>query len=630
MKSNLISGIASWKSAALLAIVALVAAVAFSGVLTTNTAEAATVSLADADSSATAAPGDTVNIVVDDATFLQVSIASSSTASGGFGVSGAQSIACPNGTPGCDTGTEDADSDAETPETDIADSIQVSLLVDDDSPEGFILINISGIGTEDATKVITVSKAGQVGSVTATAALPAIAATTGLGTTSTTVTAVVMNAQANPAGLNGQTVKFNVEGPAVCDANTGSQVCEVTSADYDHDGDGGTTPAVPGGAIATITATGRPGAVTVTASVGGKESTADITVFGAPVAITAEAEQSSIEVGTGSTFIIVTATDAGGNPVSGREYGVKAPGGIAGPSEESVPVSVSAAVNKHTGEGDNADTGAIDPKTGELPSCDAKAAVPADDAATPPVAAEAASTGTDAAGKCVIQVTAPANAANPALTTSRGTHTITIAGPLPDGSSDVTVEISVGGPPASIEHDTPARVDALTEHTVNLTVLDNEGVKVGKQTLQVIAIGGALAGTITADPPASTTDGVGSFSFLAPPGTGTISFLVRAGDLPNRTQQLIEVAVGPAPVEVPDAPPATWNNELVSGQNYAVWNGDDGADPSEGAAEGVSAIWSYNSGSGSWDGYFPDAADVPGGNTLTSLSNGQAYVVIVD
>ena len=41
MKNNLISAIAGWKSAALLALVAMVAAVAFSGILSTNTADAA-------------------------------------------------------------------------------------------------------------------------------------------------------------------------------------------------------------------------------------------------------------------------------------------------------------------------------------------------------------------------------------------------------------------------------------------------------------------------------------------------------------------------------------------------------------------------------------------------------------
>ena len=619
MKSNLISGIASWKSTALLAIVALVAAVAFSGVLTTNTAEAATVTFADADSSQTAAPGDTVHIVVDGATFLQVSIDPSSTASGGFGVGGTQSIACPNDTP-CDVGRTDADPPEQRP-----GDTTVALNIDADSPEGFILISISGISDTDIaeTKVINVSKEGQVGSVTATAASKAIAATSTLGAHTTTVSAVVMNAQDDPAGLNGQTVKFDVDGPAVCAAATGSQVCEVASASTDHDNDGATDN-VEGYASVTITATGRPGAVTVTASVGGQESSVDITVYGPAVAIAAEAEQSSIEVGSGSTFIVVTATDAGGNPVSGQNYDVKAQGGVVGPSEESVVVSTSDEVNKYAGEPDSGD---LDGTKGELPSCGTHTGAE-DDAATNDVdESRPGSMGTNDAGKCVIQVTAPGNA-NPALATSRGAHTITIAGPLPDGSSDVTVEISVGGPPSEIQHDALERVDALTEHTVNLTVLDDEGVKVGSQALEVIAIGGALAGTITTEVQANSTDGAGSFAFLAPPGTGTISFLVRAGTLPNRTQQLIEVAVGPAPVEAPEAPPATWNAELVSGTHNLVWNGEDGADPSAGAADGVTAIWQWNG--SSWDGYFPAAADVPGGNTLDSLSNGEAYWVIVE
>ena len=82
--------------------------------------------------------------------------------------------------------------------------------------------------------------------------------------------------------------------------------------------------------------------------------------------------------------------------------------------------------------------------------------------------------------------------------------------------------------------------------------------------------------------------------------------------------------------DMDDMEDATWNNELVSGQNLVVWNGEDGADPSAGATDGVTAIWAYNAGAGTWDGYFANAADVPGGNTLTSLTHGDAYWVIVE
>ncbi|MCY3504868.1 MAG: hypothetical protein OXH41_01730 [Chloroflexi bacterium] len=638
MKKNFISAIAGWKSAALLALVAMVAAVAFSGVLTsTNTAEAANVDLTSSATSVTAAPGDTVDIIIDGADFISVSVDSSSTASGGFGASGAQSIACSNGTPSCDTGTEDADSDPATPNTDIGGSIQVTLSIDSDSGEGFILLNIGQVGGTAApeTKVITVSKENQAGSVSVSSAAPSIAATVAIGdnvtgSDRTTLTARLMNAQEPAKPLNVAApggVKFDVDGPATLECPDGTasgQVCTRPTANLDPDG-AGELPAADGYAQATLVATGRPGVVTVTVSVGAIEDTIEIIVYGSAASITAEADESSIEIG-GSTFIVVTSSDAAGNPVTRQNYALKSQGGNVGPSEAAVPVVVSTVTNK-----DNAaPQGTLTALLGDIPACGDVTAV-ADDAGTEDVnEAVAASFGTDAAGKCVIHVSASSKAAGAKADTTRGTHTLTIAGPAADGSTDVSVEISVGGPPTTIEHDAPERVDALSEHTVTVTVLDDEGVRVGKQAAEVIAIGGALAGTITTDIQDDTTDGQASFSFLAPPGTGTISFLVRAGTLPNRTQQLIEVAVGEAPAEEPEGPAPTWNNELVSGQNLVVWNGEDGADPSAGAADGVTAIWSYNTGSGSWDGYFPSAADVPGGNTLGSLNNGQAYVVIVE
>ena len=130
------------------------------------------------------------------------------------------------------------------------------------------------------------------------------------------------------------------------------------------------------------------------------------------------------------------------------------------------------------------------------------------------------------------------------------------------------------------------------------------------------------------DPPGGmTSDGRATFTFLAPLSEGEAVFLIRAGGPGQVIQSTITLAIGGTD-EAPDAPPATWNNELVSGVQNVVWNGDDGADVADGAAEGVTAIWQWN-GTG-WDGYFPAAADVPGGNTLATLSNGAAYWVIAD
>ena len=123
-----------------------------------------------------------------------------------------------------------------------------------------------------------------------------------------------------------------------------------------------------------------------------------------------------------------------------------------------------------------------------------------------------------------------------------------------------------------------------------------------------------------------TSDGQAKFTYLAPSGSDTAVFYITAGTGPGTISHTVEIVVGAA--SAPES--ATWNKDLVSGQNLVVWNGADGADPSEGAADGVSSIWSYDTGAGSWDGYFPNAADVPGGNTLTSLSNGDAYFVVVD
>ena len=112
MKKNPISAIAGWKSAALLALVAMVAAVAFSGVLsTTQTADAQAApdhTMAATDTSANnVAPGDTVRIVVASA-FAQVSITGTADGVGGsFVAGGGQSIACGDGAP-CDQSTTTA------------------------------------------------------------------------------------------------------------------------------------------------------------------------------------------------------------------------------------------------------------------------------------------------------------------------------------------------------------------------------------------------------------------------------------------------------------------------------------------------------------------------------------------
>ncbi len=618
MKNNLISAIAGWKSAALLALVAMVAAVAFSGVLTTNTAHAANVPLADGASSVKAAPGDTVNIIVseDAPDFVQVAIDPSSTASGGFGSSGAQSISCADGDP-CDTGK----TPLSDPPTDIENSIQVSLKIDEDSPEGFIIVKLSPIGgAADSTKVVNVSKEGQAGSISVSAAAKSIAAATDVGTgvaVETEITARLLNAQADPAGLNTTSpdgIKFDLDGPGTLACNTednSGQVCTVVAAADDDMQDGYAT--------AMVNATGRPGTITVTASYGGLEATTTIIVYGSPTSITAVAQQSSIEIG-GSTFIVVTATDASGNPVSANEYGLKSPGGNVGPAEKAVPVVVSESTNKEAMAG----TLSVLPGSTDLPSCDdhAENTTPPTDDDDPVL--EAASSGTNAAGQCVIKVSAT-KGATAAASSTRGTHTITVKGPLPE--TDVAVEIQVGGAPSEITTDAPARVDALSSTKITVSVVDDEGVPVGAVDATVNQIEGDGV-VLAADKIVATSDGAVSFTYLAPSRDGTAVFRVTAGSGAGTIAHNVVLDIGAEPEEAPDAPPATWSAPLASGTHNLVWNGDDGAAPTDGAGEGVTAIWQWN-GTG-WDGYFPAAADVPGGNTLSSLTNGAAYWVVVE
>ncbi len=628
MKNNLISAIAGWKSAALLVLVAMVAAVAFSGVLTTNTAHAANVPLADGESSVKAAPGDTVNIIVSTQgpDFVQVAIDPSSTASGGFGSSGAQSISCADGDP-CDTGK----TPLSDPPTDIEDSIQVSLKIDEDSPEGHIIVKLSPIGgAADSTKVINVSKAGQPGSISVSAGAKSIAAAPDVDAVAanrmTQLTARLLNAQADPVGLNttgGATdgVKFDVDGPGTltCGGNPGGQVCVVPTTNQDPDG-AGDAVAADGYAIATITSTGRPGTITVTALYGGLEATTTIVVYGNPTSITAVAQQSSIEIG-GATFIVVTATDADGNPVSGKEYGLISPDGNVGPAEKAVQVVVSEATNKEAVPG----AVSVAPGSKDLPSCAAHNEIPASDGPLV-VVQQDASSGTNAAGKCVIKVSAT-KGATAAASSTRGTHTITVDGPGAAPSTNVAVEIQVGGAPSEITTDAPARVDALSSTKITVSVVDDEGVPVGAVAASVNQIEGDGV-VLGSDAIKTTSDGSVSFTYLAPSRDGTAVFRVTAGSGAGTIAHNVVLDIGAAPEEAPDAPPATWSAPIASGTHNLVWNGDDGADVADGSAEGVTAIWQWN-GTG-WDGYFPAAADVPGGNTLDELTNGGAYWVIVE
>ena len=291
-------------------------------------------------------------------------------------------------------------------------------------------------------------------------------------------------------------------------------------------------------------------------------------LYGPVATITAEAEQSAIQVG-GKTFIVVTATDKGGNPVVGVRAGVKSGAtGVVGPvgSNVSTEVTVDNNVDKDTNGNQKADTG-------DYPACGNQVAA-ADDPGTADTDETApgllsngndVGAGTNAKGQCVIEVEAQDPNPGTANDAARGRHTITINALAETGSlanpkvEAVEVTIDVGGPPDSIMHDAPERMDPLAEITVSLTVLDDEGVRVGEVHYSVVKV--SDDGVITSAAAGRTSDGRAKFSYLAPSTPGTAQFLVRTWNKAHdaagakqtaRAQILIEIAE--EAMEEPDEP----------------------------------------------------------------------------
>ena len=284
-----------------------------------------------------------------------------------------------------------------------------------------------------------------------------------------------------------------------------------------------------------VTGAGSPGIATITVTYNELTATANIVLYGRVTKIAAVAEQSAIEQG-GKTFIVVTATDAGGNPVAGHNVNVKSgASGVVGPAEDAAEVTFSNEENK-----DAAPVGTLG--KGDLPACGDVTAVEADPTTTPPTVAVAASEGTNDEGKCVIRIDA-GSAAGTDDDASRGTHTVTIQGPKADGSTDVKLEIQVGGAPASITSDAPQLLSPSEELTVNLTVRDDEGVRVGRTSIEVLET--VQYGALLTEP-TTTSDGRAKFSYLAPSTPGVVEFLVRTkgpdGKVTARLPIIIRIA----------------------------------------------------------------------------------------
>ena len=506
-------------------------------VSSTPTAEAANVPLAENVGAATAAPGDTVQIAVDGA-LAQLSITGTADGVGGsFVANGGQSINC------SDNSSCDKRRDTATPPAHVDDEITVDLKIDADSGEGYILVSVQGIGTATSTaqvtKVINVSKGTLVGSLELKHDTPGDKTIADDGTAN--LTATVKNASTPSGLLTGQAVTIiTTHGTVGCAATAGTasagstQTCTVTT-----DADGIVDVLLTGGGVE--------GIATVTATLGTRTSSVDVTLFGDAKNLTAEPQQGSVEIG-GSVFIVLTVTDAAGNPVSGQVIEPLSSKEVVGPGDDAVPVVTSQdATDGDTSDGTGYNVDYIASKSADsLPACGDDKDPVTDSGATPPTTEDFAANGTNAAGKCVVHVTAP-EAEGTQKAATRGEHTLNFQ---ISASIKASAVIEVAGKPASITTDAPEYVDPASVTTITVSVWDDEDVLVGITEVTVRKVGGdGLIEDQGEGNSEMTSNGQSKFTFIAPSTTGSSEILISAGDVNHR----VTVNIGEAMVE-PDPP----------------------------------------------------------------------------
>ena len=414
-------------------------------------------------------PGDTVDITVADPSGpVQFDVLELSTGSSSFVANGAQSIVC-NDAGKCDSGTEDADDKVDTPETDIADSVTVTLKIDADSGDGFIIVKRTDLlgseGPEVTYTSINVARGQVAGSVSAKAATPTIKHD---GNEETIITITVTDDSDDEEGIVGAKVTVVTTNGllnAVDSADDGNdpdcddvQACSTLTG-----GDVGSTDDDETGTVkVTLKGSNRAGSATVTVTVGDLTATADVTLAGPAKNLTAEAEQGSVEIG-GKVFIVMTVTDAGGNPVKGAQPIATAKGHIDVPNEDDVPVDVDFDVDKDIKDTKN-----------DIPACgDDDTDLDAGQLAKPPIRVmQLAEVERHQRRRPVRHPGGPRRARDRhglrLDDSARGTHTIVLVAehgrPGPRASTRFEVEIQVGGRAGRTSStDAPARIDASAE-----------------------------------------------------------------------------------------------------------------------------------------------------------------------
>ena len=549
-------------------VVAAAFAVAFAVLVSStsnDTAEAATVQLPAADGSVQAAPGDTVQIVVAGA-LAQLSITGTADGVGAsFAANNGQSISCGDNA-ACDTDDSDA---VAAGRQNVADSVRVSLKIDDDAGEGHILVSVEGVGlasgnTARVTKVINVSKATLVGSLaikTDASSDKTINATGGISN----LTVTVKNAS-TPAGLlTGQEVQvITTHGTVGCAAAADSATAGTTQACS-------ATTTADGIVDVLLTGGGVEGVATVTATLGTRKATATVTLFGSAKNLTAEPQQGSIEIG-GFTYIVLTVTDGAGNPRSGQVIAPVSSKEVVGPSDDAEKVvteTVTAATTTSAeGVGYSKDFIHATDATKNIPAC-------GDDntgSLASPEEEVFDNDGTNADGKCVVHVSAPKKGEDGATkNATRGVHTLNFA----IGTLKASATIEVAGAPSSITTDAPSMVDPGSVTEVTVSVWDDEDVLVGITTVKVRKVdGGGLIEDQGADGSEKTSNGQSKFTFIAPSSIGSSEILITAGKISERvTIQIGEAPVEPEPEPEPPHVPALDRTPASTGYTLVVFNG---------------------------------------------------------
>ena len=599
-------------------VIAAAFAVAFAVLVsssTTNTAEAATVELAETAASASAAPGDTVGITVNGA-LAQVSITGTADGVGAsFVANDGQSINCGDNA-SCDTD----DSDTNTAgRQNVVNQVRVALKIDDDAGEGYILISVSGVGaatnTTTVTKVINVSKATLVGSLKLTASPKTIAAADG----TSTLTINVQNAAGTPAGLNGQSVSLvTTLGTIECVSGTEVQACSVTTAD--SSGITGVDDGTAGYAQVTLNGKGVEGTATITARLGTRTATATVTMFGTAKNLTATPMQGSVEIG-GSVYVVLEVTDGAGNPVSGQVITPVTSKEVVGPGDEPVLVTTEQDTEAVAGEsavgvGYSKDFIHATDSTKNIPACGddntGDQASPSEEVFT--------TDGTNADGKCVVHVTAPKKGVHGAeKNATRGEHTLNFQ---ISATLKASAVLEVAGSPASITTDAPAMVDTASVTEITVSVWDDEDVLVGTTRVKVRKVGGDGLIEDQGDGGSEmTSNGQSKFTFIAPSATGTSEILITAGDAETRVSiQIGEAEAAPEPSGLSlNKQPASTGFTIVT-----VENGGTVADLSDAltaaCGDGVRA-WATDY-QGNYVSFFPSAPAVVNSGFNALFSDG--------